>query len=352
MAIIYELRRHDVRTRFELLDGYAQLEGLHGAVTPVPAGHLSFLVVARVQDGDRIDVAPPIKLDMTRNSVGYYTWFGRRLLPDGTRRAVDLAEGVTYKVRIESSSGDGAGGAAPRYGRVETEREGPDLTPSPGPSAQANGDAAIELPPSYAYPFLGVDPLSSPASNSPLGDGPTLLRGAVLRPDGRGWEGVIVDTEVSITGASKKQKFSFLTDETGQWVLALTGRHSRERPVKQDSVDLAFTFPDGSSAAVAKVDVVTGRATKYTQTALSGRAFDAQGRGLPDVQVTVDTPSDLETRSRADGSWSLHFRPGEVETSTDATVTARAPSGETETAQVTIEPRQITPVTDFRFAGN
>ena len=158
---------------------------------------------------------------------------------------------------------------------------------------------------------------------------------------------VRVSTSVAVAGVEREATYP-LTDATGCWLLALTGRFSKS--VDQSLVTVRFVFPDETTVDVDQVPVVTGRQTSHTQTALRGRVIDAKGIGKRGVTITSSSDPDLSTATNANGDWSLHF-PMDRHTSApaDTTLTALAADGQTQTRDVRIDPRRVVVVEDIHF---
>ena len=336
MKMAGETRQHAHKTRLRFVDQYAALEDLTDP-SPSPFGDIRISVTARMDDGIFVAFKPPHELIMTRNSMGDYIWHGRKRVPNGKPQAWPLDEGSQYVLRIDDDRAE--------YGRVEITRIGPNLEPAD--LNQLDVTPPVELPPGPAYRFKGLDPLLHPQTDSRRGQGPTLLRGAVFHSDGRPYEGVRVSCQVTVAGNSRATIYP-LTDATGAWLLALTGRFGK--PVDESFATLRFDLPDGESITVNQVPVVSGRQTTHTQTALRGRIFDAKGIGKKRVRITLDSDPDLQTATNSDGNWSLHFPlDRHVSSRLDTTLTAVAADGQTQTQDVQIEPRRIVTIPEIHF---
>lgn len=337
-----EMRRHSPKTRLRFVDTFSALEDL-GDREPSPISALRLLLAARLEGDRRVAYKPVIELQISRNSMGDYVWFGRQKLPGNRTQKLSLQDGIQFVLRAEQKNSI--------FGPVEMTRIGPNLTAAPAQADQPpHAESSVHLPPGPNYPFVGVEPEDDPQPDSRPGTGPTLLRGTVFRSDGQGMERVRVSTEVTLAGTDAPRQVIYpLTDQTGQWLLPLSGRFSK--PLAETSLTLHFKLPDGTSIDVDQVRVVTGRQTSHTQTALRGRVFDERGIGLRNVTITSSSDPDLESWTQEDGSWSLCF-PLDRHTSaeSDTTITALAADGRTQTRDVRIQPRQIVVVEDIHFS--
>jgi hypothetical protein len=191
-------------------------------------------VVGQIVNGDRQDLDKPLELVVRRNPSGYHLFFGLVRLPNGRTHRSYLADGTyvdsatrraylddgKYVVRVESRY----------YQPVEQEV----VLPMPKPK-----EPPISLSPGYAYPFPKT-------STRPDGGGPTLLRGSVHDADGKGIAGV----EIEVVGQDQ-EKITYLTDESGQWVLVF--------PDTQSSGDVTVRFTLGETSEDRKAPVEQGR---------------------------------------------------------------------------------------------
>ena len=180
---------------FDPEDAHARGLGFAGP-HPRPLDRLEFELIAEVVAGNAVPLPEPARLRTVPNPSGYYLFFGD-LRPDAAegRRARSADRLVllpgTYRVRVVSD-------------RYQPRTVDVDLPANP------KMPASFDLLPGYAYSF--------PTGRQPSGlSGPTLLRGALLAPDGSGIAGRTVEVRVG-AGAPA---VAYTTDASGQWVLPI-----------------------------------------------------------------------------------------------------------------------------------
>jgi hypothetical protein len=184
----------------------------------------------------------------------------------------------------------------------------------------------FDLGPGYAYPF-------PTESTVPGGQGPTLLRGSVHRPNGEG----IAGTTVQVVGQSNM----YWTDDTGQWALVF--------PDSQLSGDVTvrLTSPDGASVDVANVPIVRGRQASLAQTALRGWVQSGAGVGISGAVIQVSGHPE-STMAARDGRWFYYFRLNQA--ADTVSITAILPDGRSQTqSNIQVQPRATVVVPTFRF---
>ena len=279
------LRR--VSAVFDLTDAYLADRGTAGE-HPRPVGRVRFFLTAR-WDGDVCTpLRRPIELLTTRNPSGFHLFYGR-IVVDGSVRLGP--EDGTYTVAVRSDDG--------------SYQEALAKLALPAPAAVSLAPYPFALLPAYGYPF----PLGSTA---PGKLGPTLLRGEVLHPDGRGATWVEVSSEPAAL-------FSCTTGADGQWVLVYADDLPRQ------PVTVAMKWPGRGFCAsceleprgrtrTVKAEIVPGRTTSVRQTALDGRVFAVNG--VPTAGAAIRVVSEVrrpgvpyrgEGLSGTDGLWSFYF---------------------------------------------
>jgi hypothetical protein len=338
----FELRTLAPLLAFDLVDVYARDRRI-GVARPRPIGDVTFELLGPAVGGTAF--TPPLELAMTRNASGYHHFFGRYYPSDRAAR-LDLARRATqqggapdrllprlslpvgeYRLRIVSG--------------FYQQRELVVRLPSP----DLRKPVTVELLPAYSYPFQGTSPLlldptsTVPCTQRARGTGPTLLRGGVHHPDGRGVDGAVVEVE-GITRA-------YRTDVTGQWVLIF--------PETRDSggvtVRIAQPAADGAPPTVVRIQhvcIVRGRETALAQTALRGWVQTRAGVPIRDARLRISGRP--ETPNRIDGSWFHYFDLDQAATEVTVTAAIGPPDDErTLTTSARVEPRSTVIVPTFRF---
>lgn len=188
----FETRHSLAALILNIEDVFARTYGIKG-FHPRPIGPLHFWLVKHLVNGVAQKVEPPWQLLMRQNDTGYYLFFGTVRLPGGVELKVVHEEngvlipndltGAVWDVRV----------TGPYYRQF-------DSLGIPFPDSGAVHD--LNLRPGYAYPFPTVSAL-------PNGTGSTLVRGLVRDQQNRG----IANSTVTV------QADSYVTDDTGQWVL-------------------------------------------------------------------------------------------------------------------------------------
>jgi hypothetical protein len=300
-----ELIRLTDATVFDLEDSFARARGVRG--NPRPLGKIEFRLVGRFVDGARQDFANPLEMIVRVNNDGYHLFFGQVRTKSGVGYRLPADE-TRYVVRIESGF----------YQTVELD----DIRwPRPKePYRRA-------LHPGFAYPFPRESSLGK-------GLGPTLLRGALLRPNGKG----IAGAKVEVTSLSNE----YVTDGSGQWVLFFSDSANPQ------TVTVTVTMPGAANPIeIPNVKVVQGRENGLALTALSGRVT-AAGGGVGGAKIGTDAfPDESETRS--DGIWFYYFPLNQA--ATTVAVTARLPDGRSQTQpNIQAQPRKTTTVPVFQFS--
>lgn len=290
---------------FDLEDRFAQERGVRGA-HPRPLGLVSFHATARLHDGLRQTLDPPLELKVQRNPSGYYVFFNEGRAQERTPRSQALVPG-TYSVRVES-----------RFYQVAERHDV--VLPQP------RVPYTFELLPGYLYPF--------PRHGATPRRGATLLRGSVHHRDGRGRAGVTVEAEPAV--------YSYRTDVTGQWVLLFPD------PPPREPVTVRFGWPVGATAEVETDPLAPGEERSLPQTSLRGQVLTATG--VPVEGATVEASGFAgSTRSRGDGTWLYYFDLNE--TPDQASLLVITPDGRQQTrAGVVVRPRATVVVEAFRFS--
>lgn len=303
---VADMRTLSATAVFDVEDRYARERGVRGP-HPRAIAPLRFRAVARITGGGRVDMDPELELDVVRNASGFDLFYGSAGAA-GTRERRRLDDG-TYAVRVLSRG-------------VYQPVERADVS-MPAPAAPY----LFELDPGYAYPFPS-------AAASARGAGPTVLRGALQGPDGRGIEGA----RVEVTGTTR----AYTTDESGQWVLVFPENH------QTGAVTVRFGLPDGTAVNVAGVQVPARGDSVLAQTGLRGGVLTTAGVPLERATVTVSGQPG-RTLSQSDGRWFYYFRPDQV--ATNVIVTATLPDGRSQSrGAVPVQPRSTVVVDTFRFA--
>jgi len=305
LPTIYEIRSLSATLIFDLEDRFARARAVRGP-HPRPFEPIKFFATAEIVGGVRQDFARPLELVVKRNRSGYHCFFGAVKQPDGSVRQRALPDG-TYAVRAEGTF----------YQRVEREDI---VLPVPGSAY------FYDLPPSFAYPFPSESTL-------PGGRGLTLLRGSLHETDGRGVAGATVEV-VGLTD-------SYLTDETGQWVLVFADAQA------SGNVTVRVAFADGTSEDVLDVPIVQGRQTGLAQTALRGWVRSGAGIGLAGASIRVQGQPGVAATG-TDGGWFYYF--GINQAAAPVNVDAVLPDGQSLTRNnVQVLPRATVVVPTFQF---
>ena len=313
MLTSFELRRYTATLIFDLEDRFARERGVRQP-HPRPFEPLKFLVTAQGVGAGRRAFEPPLELVVRRNGGGYHIFNNQVRLKNGTVLKRALADDL-YDLRVEGrfyQSAEQAAVALPR----------PDVALS------------LDLLPGYFYPF--------PTESVPLGGhGFALLRGALHTTDGRGLAGA----QVAVAGALS----SYVTDETGQWVLIFPDAFFPAlQTTMQVTVDV--TPPGGGPiVSVTGVDVDKGRERALGETALRGQVLTTAGTVIPGAVVEVQGQPG-QTATASDGSWFYYFDLNQpVAPLVD--VTARLPDGRTQTQNnQPVQTRATVAVPTFRFS--
>ena len=303
-----EFHRLEDAIVFDLEDSYARSRRVSGK-HPRPRGSLKFYLAGQVLNGVRQNFAEPLEMSVINNNSGYHLFFGKVKWPDKSARHA-LTKGNRYVVRVESEF----------YQVVERD----DIE---WPLPQPFTPYFFDLDPGYAYPFPTESTLAG-------GLGLTLLRGALLSPDG---EGI-----ASATVRVQNQSNTYRTDQTGKWVLVFPDSQASGNVM----VDVALSSPP-SQFQVAGVNIERGRTSGLRQTALRGHVVTPAGVGIGGAIIEVSNhPGQAGTRN--DGSWFYYFPLNQP--SAAVTVTARLPDGRTQTlTNVQVQSQETSPVTAFQF---
>jgi hypothetical protein len=298
-----ELRHLTATLILDLEDAYARARGTRG-LHPRPIGAVRYELLGQIVAGQRETFDEPSRLVVQRNGSGYDLFFGEVRLRDGSRRQV--IEG-SYALRVTS----------PTAYYQASERD--IAFPSP------ETPVFFDLQPGVGYPF--------PTETLPGGRGPTLLRGTYFHPNGTGIVGVIIQ----VPGRTNP----FVTDQTGQWVLAFPD----DEPT--GVVTVRFQSAGGMVETIPEVVVVGGRESSLSQTALRGWTLNTTGGPIDAATISVSGQPD-EVRSRSDGSWIFYFPLGQQ--AAVVTVTASLPDGRTQIRpNIQVLPRSTTRVPTFQF---
>ena len=300
-----ELIRLTDATVFDLEDSFARARGVRG--NPRPLGEVKFLLIGRFVGGVRQDFMTPLEMIVRVNPDGYHLFFGQVRTKNRVQYRLPADE-TRYVVRIESGF----------YQAMELDDV---LWPRP------RDPYPRSLHPGFAYPFPRESSLGK-------GLGPTQLRGALLRPDGKG----IAGARVEVLTLSNR----YLTDGSGQWLLFFSDR------ANPNTVAVTVTLPGVAiPIEIPDVKVVQGRENGLALTALSGRVT-AAGAGVGSVKIGTDAFPD-ESKTRSDGSWFYYFPLNQA--AATVAVTARLPDGRSQTQpNVQVQPRKTNPVSVFQFS--
>lgn len=316
------LRLRQVAAVFDVEDVYARDLGTTGR-NPRALGRLEFLALARWRGRACEPLDPPVALLARRNPSGFHLFYGQGL--SGGEPVRSLAAGV---YTVEARSPEGRYQSAKR--RVELPSTAAPLLPY-----------RFELLPGYAYPF-------PTGSTAPGRLWPTLLRGEVLAPDGRGKARAVV--------AARSALYRYRTDATGQWVLVFPDALRSGRAL----VRVVFSKADGGtpcvpwsagSAVQAWTAIVQGETRSLRQTALTGQVVAVSGVPIPGARILVESEERGERYpgegiTDGQGLWSYYF-PLDQERDR-VTVTAVPPKAPPSSQEgVRVRPRETVTVPTF-----
>ena len=211
------------------VDAYLRRRGFDGPRPLVTSPLLLELVAVRQAPEEPWQpLDPPFELVQTQNSNGIRVLYGSAR-QKATAPPTRLASAI-YRLRL----------AGPGYQNAEHPLDL--LSASDMPPALLE----LDLLPGPDYPF-------PPGNTVPGLRWPTLLRGGVLRSDGRGWPGVTV----SALGYVEPDGLgSAVTCDDGQWVLPFVDGQPMLEPV---SVELRWPAEDGRPPVVLEVNIAQGK---------------------------------------------------------------------------------------------
>lgn len=259
---------------FELVDRYALERGTVGP-HPQALGRVRFFATA-LRDGRRREpLEPPLELLTRRNPSGFFLFFGQVRTADGVRT---LEPGV-YSVAVRADSYQGM-----RRARV----------PLPPSDRTPLGRYRFRLRPGYLYPF--PDGSSQPGLTAP-----TLLRGEVLTPDGRGVANARVYAWRPVPGRRPRRAalFAYRTDASGQWVLVFPDDFPRSE------VRVRVRAPGQPTVSV-PTEILPGRTNSLRQTSFTGAVLYQSGVPVEGGRVQVEGFPGRGVTD-ADGRWSYTF---------------------------------------------
>src|SRR5262249_28648929 len=146
------------------------------------------------------------------------------------------------------------------------------------------------------------------------GEGPTLLRGDLRRPDGSG-------VEAATVAAATVPSSTYRTDATGRYVLIFPDTQASAQ------ITVRVTLADGTQLDVANVPIEAGHARSLQPAALRG-VGRVRGVAVAGARVSVSgSPSFARTGS--DGGWSYWFALDQL--ADTVAVTAVLPDGRSQT---------------------
>jgi hypothetical protein len=307
-----------------------------------PVEPLEFWLVSRTEPLPAVDFNPPLRLQVKRNMSGYHLFFGRvrgMASQPGDDRRVALENGL-YRLRITSPAGIYQPFEMPvRLPLPNLNRLDPS-NPNPLLRNPLDGYTA-RLEPGFAYPFgLAAFRPADPANpcdptGLPRRRGPSVLRGGLHNPDGRGRAGAVI----TATGSDRSAR----TDERGLWALWFPAADGVVLPHNEDvRIDLG----GGIVVDPVNVCVVPGYETSLPETVLTGRVLR---RGVPVRGAVIDVAGfPGESITRTDGSWTYYFPPDQADTNVDLTVTL--PDGSSQTRNgIAITSRATAPALLIHF---
>lgn len=241
---------------FELVDRYALERGTAGP-HPQALGRVRFFAYARRDGRRREPLEPPLELMTRRNPSGFFLFFGQVLTPDGVR----TLEPAVYSVAVRSEYYQGTGRA-----RV----------PLPPSDRTPLGRYRFRLRPGYLYPFPD-------GSSQPGLEAPTLLRGEVLTPDGRGVANARIYAWRPVPGGRSVRAalFAYRTDASGQWVLVFPDELPR------GEVRVRVRAPGQPTVSVL-TEILPGRTNSLRQTSLTGAVLYESGVPVEDGRIQVE----------------------------------------------------------------
>jgi hypothetical protein len=318
----YERFTHAAVFTLGARDRFAEARQPANIIPPVLGG-ATFFVKERVS-APVLAFEPPLEFVSWRNGSDFFLFSGETRTPGigGTRV---LAPG-RYRWRLETD-----------YYQV-------DEFVDDWPPAQVYDPAKDRsLLPGPAYPFPNLDMKQRDL-------GVTLVRGTLLTPDGTGIPNVKVKLIAPPLAGTPFVPFTeCVTDDRGEWVLAIVDRQTDDQRAQDPQPDFAnsvirVNLPvNPYDVALA---IVSGTENSLRQTALRGQVLRANGTAFPGVKITNSVTAG-ESVTRADGQWFLYF---ELRQPAGAvTVTATAPGVGTDSKNSMIVPRSTVVVPAMRI---
>jgi hypothetical protein len=288
-----------------------------GPLAP-PTCPLACVITAQVAPVAR-KFDPPLSLESRQSANGSLVLDGRYRVGDGPVRDVPLADG-TYDAEL----------------RGEHYRPQPFALTWPPVALRTPVDAFggpldIGLFPSAAYPYPDLTTL-------PFNLGPTLLRGTAFKPDGTPVKDAVVSVPALPALNPPFPAWPFVqtrSGENGDWAILLPDRRRIGFPGEATAVaavlmkvSVAHPPPD-PVVEIADVRVTLGSENAVPNTSLRGAVVRKGGQPLDGVQITTSVNA-LQSRTHADGRWTLYFDPNQADV-INVAVTAIAPDGSSAT---------------------
>ncbi len=339
---------------FDIEDRFARDRKTRGR-HPRPTGRSRFWLIGPFKGANRPESVAPWELVTQTNSGGYHLFFDRAIPPGGAiAQRIDFPQAryvITFPSeqprrtilpggadarRIQFPAGDYAVIITSDFYQ-QSERDDIHIPMRDAVTGAPTGPYAFTLEAGYAYPFPTTFPVRPSevgrcAASPVIGQGgPTLLRGSLYTPDGRGIAGATVE-------ANGK---SYFTDSSGQWLLTFDDNQPT------GLVTVHIDKPDNETIDVPDVCVIHGCETSLPETALRGWVQKSRV-GVPGARVQVSGQSD-PVMTGNDGGWAYYLDPNQPQTKVD--VTATLPSGSRLTFRnVQVQPRSTVLVPTFQFS--
>lgn len=304
---------------FELIDRFAQQQRGDGSL-PMAQGVVEFQITHRHAGPNKIALPSPLEMEMVRNATGVYVFAGR-VQPRG---------GLWQKL---SPGRFTATVVSQFYQQAES-------TPFQIPALPTRERLQqLLLEPGAAYPFGPVGAAGRP----------TLVRGTLHRPDGRGIEAATLRVRLSVPAtfdaAARQVDLAATSDESGHWVLPIADEH-----FAGGSLDASFLVRYPAPAAEIRIvdrQLQRGQDIVLLETRLQGSLQRASGEPVGSGQVRVAGIAGA-ARVQSNGEWTLYL-PFGFNLAAPVQITAESPGLGSLAKSQLLQPFAVNVVSPFVF---